>query len=194
MKRLALLGAAGLLLSGCDGVDLDTVTAKAPVEAGPETRDSIGTRIRPVAPFAADLPRLGLSLPANGTKVTGPVAFVFDTVGSPQGMLLLFDRDPGGLVNGRLSSSWSASGCLGGIASMAGMRWNGSATLDGEAWAKGFHACGASEHEPIDPLRPLTTASLKDGAKVWWVVIGYDALLRPVAASSVYFFTWSKQP
>lgn len=194
MKRLELLASACLGLAACDGADLESVTSRSQRAPTVETRDSVVTLIRPVAPFAADLPQLGLSLPANGARVSGPVAFAFDTAGSPQGLLLLFDRDPGVLVAGRLAVEWKASGCLGGIASMAGMRWNGSATLDTTAWAKGFHACGSSEHEPIDPVRPMTTASLKDGAKVWWTVIGYDAFLRPVAASPVYFFTWSANP
>lgn len=192
MKRLLLTCLAGLGLAGCNQMESDPVSVVPTVVD--ETRDSVGTLIRPVAAFAQDLPRLGLFLPGNGTRVSGPVAFVFDTTRSPQGMLLLFDRDPGTLVGGRLSSAWSASGCLGGLVSMAGMTWNGSALLDGTERANGFHACGSSEHEPIDPTRPLTIASLADGAKVWWVVVGYDARLHPVAASPVYFFTWSRNP
>jgi len=192
VKRLLLALVAGLALVGCDQMGSDPVAAVP--KTVEETRDSIGTLIRPVAAFAQDLPRLGLFLPGNGTRVSGSMAFVFDTTRSPQGMLLLFDRDPGTLVGGRLTSAWSASGCIGGLVSMAGMTWNGSAVLDGTGRANGFHACGSSEHEPIDPARPLTTADLVDGAKIWWVVVGYDAQLRPVAASPVYFFTWSRNP
>lgn len=192
MRRIALLGAACLALAGCDRLESAPVTV-SPTSAD-ETRDSVGTLIRPVAPFAQDLPRLGLFLPGNGTRVSGAVTFVFDTTRSPQGMLLLFDRDPGTLVGGRLTSAWSASGCIGGIVSMAGMAWNGSAVLDSAEHPKGFHACGGSEHEPIDPSRPITLSSLADGSKVWWTVVGYDALLRPVGAGAVYFFTWSRNP
>jgi hypothetical protein len=160
--------------------------------AVPETRDSVGTLIKPASAFAEKLGALNLWLPSNGAKTVGAIAFSFDTTRSPEGMLLLFDRDPGALVDGRLKATWSQAGCVGGIASMAGMSWNGVALLDGNANEKGFHACGASEHEPIDLSRPVTTSDLKDGQKYWWVVVGYDARFQPTASSPVYFFTWRR--
>ncbi|MEN9354730.1 MAG: hypothetical protein RL318_2055 [Fibrobacterota bacterium] len=176
-------------LNACNGVEAGSVEDEKPAV---DTRPSLGTLIKPAPPFAGDLATLNLWLPSNGSKPNGPIAFTFDTTGSAHGMILLFDRDPGTLVNGRLSQAWNASGCIGGLVSMAGMSWTGGALLDDAPNAKGFHACGASEHEPIDPTRPLTTAALKDGQKVWWVVVGYDSTLRPVASSPVYFFVWRR--
>lgn len=182
----SLLGLLGtLVLAGCDGAPLQQTTSSVI-----ETRDSSSTLVKPASPFASGLTQLILSQPRNGSKVTGPIAFAFDTQNLPHGMVLLFDHDPGELVNGRLASGWGQSGCVGGIVSMAGMTWNGSLRLDSNPYAKGFHACGSTEHEPIDPTRPITLANLPTG-KIWWVVVGYDSHLFPVATSPVYFFSWS---
>ncbi len=184
-RGVLLVAMAVLALAGCESSALSEATA-----SGVETRDSAGTLVKPAAPFANDLSQLILSQPRNGSKVTGPIAFTFDTQNLPQGMVLLFKNDPGVLVNGRLASGWSNSGCLGGIVSMAGMTWNGSLRLDSQILTTGFHACGATEHEPIDPSRPITLADLPAG-KIYWVVVGYDSRLFAVATSPVYFFTWS---
>lgn len=181
---LSLLACA--LLSGCDNT-LQNANSSETVE----TRDSNASLIQPVAQLSSQLAQIELSIPHYGAALHGPtpITFIFSTAGTPQGMLLLFSHEPV-LENGHLQGGWSQSGCLGGLVSMAGMSWNGYLTLD-KAQHDGLHACGSSEHEPIDTARPLTLANLPEG-KIWWVVIGYDAHLLPIATSPVYFFTWKK--
>lgn len=157
-----------------------------------EVRDSSATVLKVAAPLANGLQELPLSLPRLGSKVAGAIDFVFDTTGSPQGMVLLFDREPKLGRDGHLEGGWGQSGCLGGVASMAGMRWNGSLRLDGKIQHDGFHACTTDEHEPLDRTSPITTANLPQG-KIWWVVVGYDMNYLPVATSAVYFFLWSPE-
>ena len=188
MRRLSWL-ACSLSLVACDGALTDTTTNSVK----PETRDSSVTLIRTAAPLVAGLSQLNLFQPKLGSLVTGPVTFRFDTTSSPQGMLLLFSRSPEQLVDGLLPSGLAANGCLGGIVSMAGMTWNGIARLDSLPHLDGFHACGADEHEPIDPNRPITLEALASVPEIWWVVVGYDRNLYPVATSPVYHFKWSKQ-
>jgi len=187
VKTTVLSLVACALLSGCDAALQNANSSETT-----ETRDSSASLIQPVAQLSSQLAQIGLSLPHYGSTLKGPdpITFLFDTTRAPQGMLLLFGHEPV-LENGRLQGGWSQSGCLGGVVSMAGMAWNGSLVLDGKARRDGFHACGSSEHEPIDTARPLTIANLPEG-KIWWVVIGYDAHLLPVATSPVYFFTWKK--
>lgn len=188
MKTTVLSLLACTLLSGCDAALQNASSSSETVE----TRDSSASLIQPVAQLSSQFAQIELSLPHYGSTLKGPtpITFLFDTAKCPQGMLLLFAHEPV-LENGRIRGGWNQSGCLGGVVSMAGMAWNGSLILDGTARRDGFHACGSSEHEPIDIATPLTLASLPEG-KIWWVVIGYDAHLLPVATSSVYFFTWKK--
>lgn len=182
MKTTVLSLLACALLSGCDAA-LQNANSSETIE----TRDSSASLIQPVAQLSSQLAQIELSLPHYGSTLKGPtpITFLFDTAKSPQGMLLLFAHEPV-LKNGHIQDS-----CLGGVVSMAGMAWNGSLILDNKARRDGFHACGSSEHEPIDTATPLTLANLPEG-KIWWVVIGYDAHLLPVATSPVYFFTWKK--
>jgi len=180
--------ASCMALAACDGA----LNGASTNSVKPETRDSSGTLIHTAAPLANDLSQLNMFQPKLGSLVTGSITFRFDTVGSPQGMLLLFSRKPEVLVNGRLPSGLAANGCLGGIVSMAGMTWNGVARLDFLPHQEGFHACGTSEHEPIDPNRPITLDALGNLPELYWVVVGFDKGLVPVATSPVYSFKWSK--
>lgn len=187
MKTILFPLLACALLLGCDAA-LQSTSSSETIE----TRDSSTSLIQPVAQLSSQFAQIELSLPHYGSTLKGPITFLFDTAKSPQGMLLLFAHEPV-LENGHIRGGWNQSGCLGGVVSMAGMAWNGSLVLDETARRDGFHACGSSEHEPIDVAAPLTLASLPEG-KIWWVVIGYDAHLLPVATSPVYFFTWKKSP
>lgn len=188
MRRLLWL-ASSIALAACDGA----LNGESTNSVTTDTRETRETLIHTAAPMATELSQLNLFLPRLGSQVTGAVTFRFDTTASPQGMLLLFSRKPEMLVNGRLPSGLAANGCLGGIVSMAGMTWNGVARLDSLPHLDGFHACTASEHEPIDPNRPITLDALSGLSEIWWVVVGYDKGLVPVATSPVYRFKWSKQ-
>lgn len=181
MKRLFLL-AATLSLASCQ---IELNEAPAPPA---DTRESQPTFIQPPDPLAPDLEVANLYQPRNGMEVSSRVDFLFDVVGFPHGMLLLFDAPPSLDEKGHFLGGLAH--CRGISLSTAGHRWDGRLELTASPDRRGLHGCRDSRSDPVLADSLLTTASLEPGATYWWVVVGYDSRLQPLATSPVGRFLW----
>lgn len=177
--KLLLPLAAFLSLAGCQ-IEIS--------EAPPDTRESQPTFIQPPDPLAPDLAVANLYQPRNGMEVSSRVSFLFDVLDLPHGMLLLFDSPPALDEQGHFQGG--LAGCRGIALSTAGHRWDGRLELTASPDRRGMHGCRDSRSDPVIADSPLTTASLEPGATYWWVVVGYDSRLQPLATSPVGRFLW----
>lgn len=181
MKILLCL-AASLSLVGCQ---IEIAEGSAPP---PDTRESQPTFIQPPDPLSPDLRVANIYQPRNGMEVSTRVDFLFDVLGLEHGMLLLFDAPPALDENGHFEGG--LADCRGIALSTAGHRWDGRLELGATPDRRGLHGCRDSRSAPVIADSLLTTASLVPGATYWWVVVGYDAHLQPLATSPAGRFLW----